>query len=78
MFNLQEFRDEKDEFFGTHPQSPLTHEQRQAFKGLQYFPEDAALRKEVQVDVFPTQEAVSIQITGGQPQCYLRYGRLKI
>ena len=77
MFNLQEFRDEKDEFFGTHPQSPLTHEQRQAFKGLQYFPEDAALRKEVPVDVFPTQGTVSLQTTGGVPQSYLRYGRFK-
>jgi len=77
MFNLQEFRDEKDEFFGTHPQSPLTHEQRQAFKGLKYFPEDPALRKEVQVDVFPTQQTVSIQTTGGVSQTYKLYGRFK-
>ena len=64
MFNLQEFRAEKDEFFARHPQSPLTHEQKHAFKGLKYFPENPALRQEVSVDVFPTQESVSIQTSG--------------
>jgi uncharacterized protein (DUF1684 family) len=77
MFNLQEFRDEKDEFFATHPQSPLTHEQKHGFKGLKYFPENESLRMEVPVEVFPTQKTVSIQTTGGQPQIYLRFGRFK-
>ena len=77
MSNLHEFRTEKDEFFTTHPQSPLTHEQRHAFKGLVYFPENSTLRKEVPVEVFPLQETVSIQTTGGEPQTYNRYGRFK-
>jgi uncharacterized protein (DUF1684 family) len=78
MYNLQEFRAEKDEFFASHPQSPLTHEQKHHFEGLIYFPENPALRQEVQVEVFPTQETVSIQTTGGQPQTYQRYGRFKV
>ena len=77
MFNLIEFRSEKDEFFAHSPQSPLTHEQRNTFKGLKYFPENAALQLEVGVVVFPTQETVSIQTTGGVPQSYRRYGRFK-
>jgi uncharacterized protein (DUF1684 family) len=77
MFSLDEFRAEKDEFFAAHPQSPLTHEQRHAFKGLVYFPENPALRLEILVEVFPTQETVSIQTTGGVPQTYKRYGRFK-
>jgi uncharacterized protein len=75
MFNLLEFRREKDEFFGSHPQSPLTHEQRLSFQGLKYFSENPALRLEVPVEVFPTQEPVTIQTTGGTPQIYKRFGR---
>jgi uncharacterized protein (DUF1684 family) len=77
MFKLNEFRREKDEFFGSDPQSPLTHKQRHAFKGLHYFPENAALRLEVPVEKFPTHENVLIQTTGGTAQTYQRYGRFK-
>jgi uncharacterized protein (DUF1684 family) len=77
MSDLEEFRREKDEFFGEHPQSPLTHAQKHTFKGLKYFPEQASLRLEVDVDVFPEQETVSIQTSGGVPQIYQRYGRFK-
>ena len=77
MFDLKEFRHEKDDFFGSDPQSPLTHEQKHAFKGLKYFPENAALRLEVPAEKFPKQESVSIQTTGGTPQTYQRYGRFK-
>jgi uncharacterized protein (DUF1684 family) len=77
LANLQEFRREKDAFFGSDFQSPLTHEQRHAFKGLKYFPENAALRLEVQVEKSTSNETVSIETTGGQPQSYQRYGRFK-
>ena len=50
MSELDEFRKEKDQFFGSHPQSPLTREQRRDFKGLHYFSENEALRLEVQVE----------------------------
>jgi uncharacterized protein (DUF1684 family) len=74
MFDLQEFRREKDEFFSRDPHSPLTHAQRHAFKGLKYFPENTALRLEVPVEKFATPETVQIQTTGGDPQTYQRYG----
>jgi uncharacterized protein (DUF1684 family) len=77
MPDLKKFRVEKDEFFGSHSQSPLSREQQMNFQGLNYFPEDPALRKEVVLKVFPLQESVSIQTTGGEPQTYLRYGRFK-
>ena len=38
MSELDDFRAEKDDFFGHHPQSPLTREQKRDFKGLAYFP----------------------------------------
>ncbi len=77
MTPLENFRIEKDEFFEKHPQSPLTHAQKHDFKGLKYFPENPSLRLEVPVEVFPAQETVLIQTTGGQPQTYKRYGRFK-
>ena len=77
MLNLQEFQAEKDEFYASHPQSPLTHEQKREFKGLKYFPQNSALRLEVLVEVFSTQETVSIQTTGGEPRSYRRFGRFK-
>ena len=56
MTELEAFRKEKDEFFGSHPQSLLTREQKQSFHGLNYFPENDALRLEVQVNEFPTRD----------------------
>jgi uncharacterized protein len=38
------FRAEKDALFKSHPQSPLTAEQRAGFAGLSYWPHSAAMR----------------------------------
>jgi uncharacterized protein (DUF1684 family) len=77
MVNLKEFRAEKDKFFSENPQSPLTQEQKHTFQGLKYYPENPALRLEVSVELFPKQETVFIQTTGGVAQPYHRYGRFK-
>lgn len=77
MSELQAFRKEKDEFFGSHPQSPLTREQRKDFKGLNYFPENEDLRLEVQVEEFPVKDQIQMQTTTGDVQFYERYGRFK-
>ncbi len=77
MSKLQAARLEKDRFFASHQQSPLTPAQRHAFKGLIYFPENAALRLEAEVEVFTTQDTISIQTTSGRPQTYRRYGKFK-
>jgi hypothetical protein len=55
MTELDEFRAAKDDFFAHDRQSPLTRPQRQAFTGLHYFPENPALRLEVEVKPFPRQ-----------------------
>ncbi len=77
MTELDEFRKEKDEMFAHHPQSPLTPEQRREFKGLSYFPENDALRLEVQVEPFPEQQAMMMQTSTGGVQEYVRFGRFK-
>lgn len=60
MSSLQEFRAAKDEFFGQDANSPLTPEQREHFSGLSYFPENPALRLEVEVPPFAQQEMVQM------------------
>jgi len=77
MSELQEFRANKNEFFARHPQSPLTSEQKRAFRGLDYFDENADLQLEVLVEKFPEQKQVMIQTSTGQPQTYTRYGKFK-
>lgn len=77
MTELEEFRAEKDEFFGSHPQSPLTPEQKRNFSGLNYFPENEALRMEVKVDLLNDPQPMQMQTTTGGVQVYFRHGRFK-
>ena len=77
MNELEDFRAEKDEFFKNHIQSPLTGEQKRAFNGLKYFPENEALRLEVQVERLNDTKPIVMQTTTGGVQEYVRYGRFK-
>jgi uncharacterized protein (DUF1684 family) len=77
MTELDEFRSQKDQFFKTHPQSPLTAEQQQSFQGLYYFAENPALRLVVPVEVFADQESILMQTSTGDVREYIRYGRLQ-
>ncbi len=77
MQTLKTFRAEKDNFYARHPQSPLTPAQKRDFKGLDYFPENTALRLEVDVETLQTLENITIDTTGGQPQTYQRFGKFK-
>lgn len=77
MSDLTAYRTEKDQFFGRHPQSPLTPDQRQNFTGLQYFPENDELRLEVEVELFRDQEPMQMQTSTGGVQTYVRHGRFK-
>lgn len=77
MTDLDAFRAEKDDFFGSRPQSPLTLEQKQDFHGLQYFPENHTLRLEVRVDEFPNKERFEMQTSTGDVQAYEKFGKFK-
>jgi len=77
MTELEEFRKEKDDFFGSHPQSPLTREQKRDFHGLKYFPENDDLRLEVKADEFPVKERIEMQTSTGDVQIYFRHSRFK-
>ena len=75
MSTLSDFRAEKDQFFSSHPQSPLTPEQKREFQGLKYFPENASLRLEVEIEEFENPETVEIQTSTGDMRHYQRFGR---
>ena len=77
MNAYQEFRDGKDEFFAGHPQSPLTPDQKSAFKGLAYFDENPVLRFELPIERFPEGDTIEVQTSTGLKQTYRRYGRLR-
>src|SRR5262245_9179382 len=77
MSEPDEFRTQKDQFFKTHPDSPLTAEQQQTNDGLRYFPENPALRLIVPVEVFADQEAIVMQTSTGDVREYTRYGRMR-
>ncbi|MFN8413352.1 MAG: DUF1684 domain-containing protein [Anaerolineales bacterium] len=75
MTELEAFRAEKDEFFGHHPQSPLTREQKKDFKGLNYFEENDALRLEVKIEEFEEKQEFMMQTSTGGVQAYKKFGK---
>ncbi len=75
MSNLSNIRAEKDQFSASHPQSPLTPEQKHDFERLNCFQENEALRVEVTVEEFPQQETIEIQTSTGDVRTYYRFGR---
>ncbi|SRR5581483_1050675 len=77
MTELETFRAEKDEFFKNSPQSPLTREQKRAFTGLNYFPENPALRLEVKAEEFATKDRIEMQTSTGDVQSYIRHSRIR-
>ena len=75
MNDLQTLRLQKDEFFAQDHHSPLTHEQRHNFNGLDYFPENPDLRVEVEVEENVEKEEFLMQTSTGDYQPFQRYGK---
>ena len=77
MEELNAFRASKDEFFGKHPQSPLTRSQRSKFSGLAYFDYNPDLDLVVEVEEDPVKETITMQTSTGDTQTYRRFGTFK-
>lgn len=71
---LLEQRRQKDQFFKTHPQSPLSPGQQQLFQGLSYYDPNPDLDLTVTATVFDQKEEVQVQTTTGEMRWYRRYG----
>jgi uncharacterized protein len=61
---LQRFRQDRDQLFRTHPQSPLSPPAQAEFKGLSYFDHDAAYRLTARLEPADTGDPLVID-TGG-------------
>ena len=77
MNDLEQFRTEKDEFFKTSRQSPLTAEQKREFNGLHYYPENPSLRLELKLERFAQAEPVILATSTGDEQEYFRVGQIR-
>ena len=75
MPSLDELRQQKDDWFGHSPDSPLPDEDRPGFAGLRYYPENAALRLSVTLEEFPEKETVTMQTSTGELRDYERWGK---
>lgn len=75
MIALEQSRQQKDQFFADHPNSPLEDEQKDSFEGLSYFPEKSDLHLEIEVPQFEVQEFVDLPTSTGDIKTYTRYGR---
>ncbi|RLC63382.1 MAG: hypothetical protein DRI48_08515 [Chloroflexi bacterium] len=67
-------RRRKDIFFASHPQSPLSAEDRRIFRGLAYWPPDPAYRNEIKMDEHKEKEILHVGDTAGRVRELLRWG----
>jgi uncharacterized protein (DUF1684 family) len=75
MNQLEDFRQQIDDFMKHHPQSPLEHELRHNFAGLAYYQENEDLILDVMVEQFADDEPiVTMQTSTGDTQQYRRWG----
>lgn len=75
MSPLENYRKSKNEAFRAELESPLTADQRREFNGLQYFPENPALKLTVSIDEYPEQKIVLMQTSTGSVKEYVQYGQ---
>jgi uncharacterized protein (DUF1684 family) len=76
MSDISEFRKLKNDFFKSNPQSPLTDEQRANFSGLNYFPENPALRFELKLERYAEPRQTVMQTNRGTTQDYYQVGQI--
>ena len=75
---LEAKRQEKDRFFADHPQSPIPPEERESFKGLEYFPPNPTYRVPaiVSLEADPEASPVPIDTSADRTLRYLRVATL--
>jgi uncharacterized protein (DUF1684 family) len=71
---LEDFRRDKDDFFGHDHRSPLTSGHQRNFSGLTYFPENHGLVIKAKIDRNVELGVVRMETTKGREQIYRRYG----
>ena len=77
MSILEQFRKDKDEFFKSDFQSPLSAEQKRDFGGLKYYPESPALQLELKLEKAASPQPVILQTSTGEVREYLQAGQIR-
>jgi uncharacterized protein (DUF1684 family) len=70
---IEKIRERQDKSFRKSPNSPLTSEQKQDFKGLSYFPIDEKYKIIAEMKKFEEQEEVTILSSKGDERKYIRF-----
>ena len=71
---LAEFRDRRDVYFSTDPESPLLPEERENFTGLDYFEPDPSLYFVGDLQIYVQPETLQLVTTSGQARVAERVG----
>ena len=71
---INQIRENLDNFFKSSDESPLTIEQKQSFMGLSYFSVKENLNLSVNLKKYESPEEITILATKGDERRYLRYG----
>lgn len=73
---LQRFREARNDLFARHPQSALDEEQRQSFRGLNYFPYNPAMCVIADVDTNVEPTLLTVTMNTEEAMSMTRVGRL--
>ena len=74
---LEEERKMKDWFFKTDPRSPIPFEDRDKFKGLNYYPIDAKYYFELELYEHTKKNVVMLMYTKGEERKFVRWGEFR-
>jgi uncharacterized protein (DUF1684 family) len=70
-------RENKNNFFGMHSQSPIPPEDRQKFRGLEYYPPDPGYRFEIELSEHKEKGVLKIEDTQGNEREFLKWGEFR-
>ena len=77
VWEMKQYRHQKDQFFATSPDAPIPAQERKQFQGLRYFEPDPAYRVEAELERFPAPEVVQLGTTTGRITQHYRYGEVR-
>jgi uncharacterized protein (DUF1684 family) len=66
----------KDEFFKSHPQSPLTPDQQKQFTSLSYYDPNPDLDLTLEAEEFEDKDVVQMQTSTGDIKVYQKWGKI--
>lgn len=72
--NIQEIRQEKNQYFATDADSPLSPEEQETFAGLRYFPVDLDYRFQTTIREHDVKDTVSLTTSTDGVREYIRWG----